>query len=102
IEEIARLKRRLGPQDRNRLNEYLEDVREVERRLQKIETFNKSGEARQMPNAPAAVSEDFEEHVKLMFDLQVQAFASDITRVVAFKMGRDGSNHVYPASGVAQ
>jgi len=100
--EIARLSRDLGAADRNRLNAYLENVREVERRIQKIETFNKRGETYATTSAPGAVSEDFEEHVKLMFDLQVQAFTSDLTRVVAFKMGRDASSRVYPARGVTQ
>ena len=53
-----------------------------------------------MPGAPAGVPDDFEQHVKLMFDLQAVAFASDITRVFTFKMGRDRSNRVYPNSGV--
>ncbi len=65
-----------------------------------IEARNTSGEARELPGAPAGVPDAFEEHVKLMFDLQVLAFASDTTRVFSFKMGRDGSGRVYPGSGV--
>jgi hypothetical protein len=98
--EVARLRTQLGPADRARLNDYLEDVREIERRIQKIEAYNASGEPRELPEAPAGVPDSFEEHVKLMFDLQAVAFASDITRVFSFKLGRDGSARVYPDSGV--
>jgi hypothetical protein len=98
--EVAKLQKSLGAGDRQRLDKYLEDVREVERRIQRIEAHNASGEARELPAAPIGVPDDFTEHVKLMFDLQVLAFASDITRVFSFKMGRDGSARVYPESGV--
>jgi Protein of unknown function (DUF1552) len=94
------IRRTLGPSDRARLNEYLDDVREIERRIQKIEAHNTSGEAREMPEAPAGVPDDFEEHVKLMFDLQAVALASEITRVFSFKMSRDSTSRVYPKSGV--
>ncbi len=53
-----------------------------------------------MPEAPIGVPDAFDEHVKLMFDLQALAFASDVTRVFSFKMGRDGSSRAYPESGV--
>jgi hypothetical protein len=99
--EVARLSRELGPSDRNRLSEYLEDIREIERRIQKIEAHNTSGEARELAGAPAGVPDAFGEHVKLMFDLQAMAFAGDITRVFTFKLGRDGSARVYPESGAA-
>jgi hypothetical protein len=100
VEEVGALKREVGPDDRHRLDEYLEDIREIERRIQRIEARNRSGEPRDMPEAPAGVPDSFEEHVKLMFDLQVLAFLSDTTRVFSFKMGRDGSGRVYPESGV--
>jgi len=99
--EIGRLQRTLGPVDRARLSDYLDDVREIERRIQKVETFNSSGEQRALPGAPIGVPDSFSEHVKLMFDLQAVAFASDITRVFSFKMGRDASGRVYPESGVS-
>jgi hypothetical protein len=98
--EVARLSRDLGPADRARLADYLEDVREIERRIQKTEAHNQSGEPRELPEAPIGVPDSFAEHVKLMFDLQVLAFASDTTRVFSFKMGRDGSARVYAESGV--
>ena len=75
-------------------------MREIERRIQKVEAYNKSGEPREIPLAPVGVPDLFDEHVRLMFDLQAVAFASDTTRVFSFKMGRDASSRVYPNSGV--
>lgn len=98
--DVGRLQKGLGPSDRNRLNAYLEDVREIERRIQRIEKYNSSGEARQLPAAPLGVPDSYEEHVKLMFDLQALAFMTDVTRVSAFKLSRDVSTRVYPGSGV--
>jgi hypothetical protein len=99
-ESVSRLNKKLGTADRARLDDYLEDVREVERRIQKVEEFNSSGEQRELPGAPVGVPDSYEEHVKLMFDLQAIAFASDLTRVFAFKMSRDVSNRVYRDAGV--
>jgi hypothetical protein len=96
---INRFKKDLGAADQARLNDYLDDVREIERRIQKVEAYNASGETRELPGAPLGVPDSFTEHVKLMFDLQALAFASDLTRVFAFKLGRDASNRVYPESG---
>ena len=97
---VGQLKRELGPTDRQRLEQYLDDIREIERRIERIEEYNASGELREMPEAPAGVPDSFEEDVKLMFDLQLLAFESDLTRVFSFKMGRDSSARVYPESGV--
>jgi hypothetical protein len=97
---VNRLKSELGAADRARLTDYLDDVREIERRIQQVETRNTSGETRELPGAPAGVPDAFEEHVKLLFDLQALAFASDITRVFSFKMARDASGRVYSESGV--
>jgi hypothetical protein len=99
-ESVGDLKARLGAADRARLGAYLDDVREIERRIQKVEAFNASGEARELPAAPIGIPDSYEEHVKLMFDLQALAFASDLTRVFAFKMSRDVSNRVFPETGV--
>ena len=98
-EEIAYLKRDLGPNDTEKLDRYLDNVRELERRIQGIEAQNGSGEVRELPGAPAGVPDAFDDHMKLMFDLQVLAFASDTTRVFSFKTGRDASGRVYPESG---
>jgi hypothetical protein len=98
--EAARLQRDLGPADRSRLSAYLEEVRGIERRIQAIERHNATVSERELPAAPLGVPDSWEEHVKLMFDLQVLAFAADITRVSTFKMSRDTSNRVFPESGV--
>jgi hypothetical protein len=98
-QEVQRLSKDLGASDRRRLQAYLEDIREIERRIQKVEAYNASGEPRELPGAPIGIPDSFEDHVKLMFDLQAVAFAADITRVFSFKLGRDGSARVYPASG---
>ncbi len=98
--QVNQLKRDLGPSDRQRLAEYLDDIREIERRIQKVEASNTSGEPRALPEAPIGVPDAFDEHVHLMMDLMALAFASDSTRVFSFKMGRDGSGRAYPESGV--
>ena len=95
----SELKRELGPEDQRRMDQYLTNVREIERRIQQIENRAVSGEQGEIPDAPTGVPESFAEHVELMFDLQVLAFASDITRVFSFKMGRDASARVFPESG---
>jgi hypothetical protein len=98
--EANALRKQLPARDQNRLNTYLENVREIERRIQKIEQYNASGATRELPAAPLGVPDSWEEHVKLMFDLQVLAFAAEVTRVSAFKMSRDTSQRVFPGSGV--
>jgi hypothetical protein len=98
--DVARLEKNLGASDRRRLSQYLNDVREVERRIERIEKYNASGEARTLPSAPLGVPDSYEEHVKLMFDLQALAFMTETTRVSAFKMSRDVSTRVFPESGV--
>ena len=98
-ESVKRLEPRLGAADRIRLADYLDNVREIERRIQAIEKRNGSGDPRELPIAPVGVPDSFADHVKLMFDLQMLAFRSDVTRVFSFKLGRDGSNRVYKDSG---
>ncbi len=100
VSEVAVFKNKLGPGDRHRLDQYLENIRELERRIQRVESRNASGEVRDLPEAPAGVPDSFREHVELMFDLQALAFASDMTRIFSFKMGRDASARVYAESGV--
>ena len=98
--EVSELNAKLEPADRRRMDRYLTNVREVERRIEKVVARNESGEMRELPEAPAGVPDSFDEHVKLMFDLQALAFETDMTRVFSFKMGRDASSRVYPESGV--
>ena len=98
--QISTLRKEIGPSDRRRLNEYLENIREIERRIQRVEARNSRGEARAFPEAPIGVPDSFEEHVHIMMDLIAIAFASDTTRVFSFKLGRDASGRAYPESGV--
>jgi len=99
VGRVAELQRHLGPSDRRRLDQYLNDVREIERRISMVEARNSSGEARELPEAPAGVPDSFREHTELMFDLQALAFQSDMTRVFSFKLSRDSSGRVFPESG---
>jgi hypothetical protein len=100
--QVSDLQRRLDAADRRRMEQYLDNIREIERRIQKVEARNTSGDQRDLPEAPPGVPDSFDEHVKLMFDLQAIAFQADVTRVFAFKMGRDASSRVYPESGVTK
>ncbi len=101
LDDVQQLTRQLGATDRVRLVNYLDDIRQIERRIQRIEARNASGESRALPEAPLGVPDSFEEHVKLMFDLQALAFAADLTRVFTMKLGRDSSNRTFPESGVS-
>jgi hypothetical protein len=96
---VRDLHARLGPADRAKMERYLENVREVERRIEAIEARNTSGEARALPGAPAGVPDSFADHVRLMFDIMALAFESDTTRIFTLKLGRDSSARVYPESG---
>ena len=98
--EVADVRRELGVSDKARLDRYLTHVREIERRIEAIEARNTSGEQRALPDAPAGVPDSFAEHMKLMFDLQVLALETDMTRIISFKTGRDAQNRVFPESGI--
>ena len=100
--EITDFKRTLGASDRVRMDRYLDNVSELERRIRLVEARNTSGDARAMPLAPAGVPDSFSEHMKLLFDVQVLALESDMTRVISFKTGRDSDNRVFPESGSNQ
>jgi hypothetical protein len=98
-EDVRRLERSLGPADRAKVAQYLEAVREVERRIQKAEA--EAGE-RPLPDLerPVGVPASYADHARLMFDLQVLAFQGDVTRVVTFQLLRETSNRTYPEIGV--
>ena len=97
--DVASLKNKLGPADRNSVNEYLESVRAVERRLQVAES--KHGETLlDLPERPVGAPESYDEHAKLMFDLVALAFRADITRVFVFTLGKEQTNRAYPELGV--
>jgi len=98
MEQVASLQRELPASDRTRLGEYLDDVREIERRIQKAE--NQIPADLKLPEAPVGVPESFDEHFKIMFDLQVLAFRAEITRVATLMYARDTSGAVYPQSGI--
>ena len=97
--QMTTLKSSLAAEDRQRLDRYLDNIREVERRIQRVEARNLSGEQRELAGAPTGVPDSFKEHVELMFDIQALAFAADITRVFSFKMSRDVSARTFPESG---
>jgi hypothetical protein len=98
-EKISARQRELGPQDRAKLDEYLVAVRDIERRIQNAEQQRDL----EVPivEQPAGVPATFEEHAKLMFDLQTLAFQCDLTRITTFMMGREFSGRTYPQLGIA-
>ena len=99
--KLADLKRELGPQDRGKVDEYSEAVRDVERRIQRAE--EQSGRAELPPmEQPQGVPPVFEDHLALMVDLQVLAFQSDLTRVISFMLGKEQSARPYPQIGVSE
>jgi hypothetical protein len=101
-EDIARLRRRLGPADQARISEYLDTVREVERRIQKAETEVATSRLPADLDRPLGVPAAYADHAKLMLDLQVLAFQGDLTRVITFQLARETSNRTYAAeTGVA-
>ena len=99
LRDVTEVRQALGTVDRHRMDRYLDSVRELERRIQMIEQQNSGGEQRSLPDAPRGVPDSFSEHMELMFDLQVLAMETDMTRVLSFKMGRDAQNRVFPESG---
>jgi hypothetical protein len=99
-DEVADLETGLGPRDRSRLNDYLENVREIERRIQRAETQSASDV--KVPDAPIGIPEAFEEHVALQFDLLALAYEADLTRVFTFMMSRDASQRVYANIGITE
>jgi hypothetical protein len=97
---LARLRMRLGSGDKRKLEEYLEAVRDIERRIQRTEEQNV---AIQLPHIerPSAIPDDYEQYSKLMIDMQVVAWQTDMTRVASFMLGRDGSNRAYREIGIS-
>jgi len=99
-EEVSDLESDLGPKDRARMNDYLENVREIERRIQRAE--KQSASDVNVPDAPIGIPEWFEDHVSLQFDLLALAYEADLTRVFTFMMSRDASQRVYPNIGITE
>jgi len=98
--ELTSLRRTLPNSDRNRLEGYLTDVREVERRIELAAQQVPAG--MKLPAAPTGIPDDFETHIRLMFDLQVLAWQADVTRVTTLMFAKEVSNAVYPASGIRE
>src|SRR5262249_4095241 len=99
-EKLASLKRDLGPQDRTKVDEYSEAVRDVERRIQRAEEQSDL----ELPalEQPQGAPPVFEDHLALMLDLQLLAMRSDLTRVVTFMIGKEQSARPYPQIGVPE
>jgi hypothetical protein len=97
--EAGDLQRTLGPKDRVTLTDYLENVREIERRIQRAGT-EQAGVDLSLPEAPAGIPFAYEEHVKLMYDLLHLAYQANVTRVASFMVAREVSNRTYPQIGV--
>ena len=95
-QSIARFKQDVGASDQHRLDEYLSDIREIERRLQ---IAGKASNALPASEVPNGVPESFDDHVKLQFDLQALAFQGDITRVATLLFARDLTGRTFPESG---
>jgi len=100
-EELTRLQKSLGPADQRRVNQYLETVRDVERRIQQAEAATKENALPDL-DRPRGVPASYADHARLMFDLQVLALQGDITRVITFQLARETSNRSYPEIGVAE
>jgi hypothetical protein len=100
-EEIARLQKTLGPDDRARVGQYMDSVREVERRIQKAEADSADN---QLPDLdrPVGVPVSYADHARLMFDLQVLALQGDVTRVITFQLARETSTRTYNEIGVSE
>src|SRR5919198_299699 len=99
-DDVKDLEGGLGSRDRVRLSDYLENVREIEKRIQRAE--KQATTEVKVPDAPIGVPESFEEHVALQFDLLALAFEANITKVFTFMMSRDASQRVYPNLGIAE
>ncbi len=98
--DVARLTPGLGVRDKSKLDQYLEGIRDIERRIQKAEQQSATMKLPLMER-PTAIPDEFTEHAKLMSDLMVIAFQTDMTRVVSFMMAREGSNRSYRSIGVS-
>ena len=100
-EDIARLQKKLGPGDRSKVSQYLDTVREVERRIQKAEAQTADSHLPDL-DRPVGVPAAYADHARLMFDLQVLALQGDVTRVITFQLARETSTRTYPEIGVPE
>ena len=100
-DDIAHVQKKLGPGDRTKLSQYLDTVREIERRIQKAEQQTANSAAPDLTR-PIGVPSAYGDHAKLMFDLQALAMQADITRVITFQLAREASTRTYPEVGVPE
>jgi hypothetical protein len=100
MQDVADLEKKLGTKDRARLNDYLDNVREIEQRIQKTE--KQTTTSVNLPDAPIGIPESFDDHAKLMYDLMAVAYESNVTRVISYMKSRDASQRVYPNIGVME
>ncbi len=101
LDDLSRLRGQLGTGDRRTMDDYLDTVREVERRIQRAEQSVTQSELEELTR-PTSVPDVWEEHVKLMYDLQVLALRADLTRVISFQMAREASTRTYPQIGIPE
>ena len=101
MEDMNKYQKELGSTDKLKVDEYLDTVREVERRIQMSQAQSEKAKLPDLER-PTTVPEDWEEHVKLMMDLQVLALQADLTRVVTFQLAREASTRTYPQIGVVE
>jgi hypothetical protein len=99
--QVQKLGRGLGPNDRNRVAEYLDTVREIERRIQLAEKQNQNSSI-DVPQSPSGIPDDHQTHTKLMFDLMAVAFQAGITRISTFMMAREVSYRTFPMLGISE
>ena len=99
--QVRKLQRNLGANDRNRVAEYLDTVREIERRIQRSEKQNQNA-GLEVPQSPTGIPDDHQAHTKLMFDLMAVAFQADITRISTFMMAREVSYRTFPMLGISE
>jgi hypothetical protein len=99
MDEFSQLNKQLGPADRARVSQYLDTIREVERRIQRAEANTAANPIRDVER-PLGVPASYADHALLMFDLQVLGFQADVTRVITFQLARETSNRTYPELGV--
>jgi hypothetical protein len=97
--DAASLQLQLGPSDRQMMTQYLDNIREIERRIQRAEG-SQGDQDLLLPTRPAGVPFDYQEHVRLMYDLMTLAYQANITRVISFMISREVSNRTYPQVGV--
>ena len=98
-DSLSRLQGRLGVADKRKLDEYMDSVRDIERRIQLAEEQNHQTRLPLM-DRPSSIPQDYGQYARLMIDLMVVAWQSDMTRVASFMLGREGSNRAYPEIGI--